>query len=58
MDASLLFVALEYAFGDKKIDQYFGIIKPSGMILGLFFIIMLIISQMIPKKEKNSEFYD
>ena len=58
MDLSLLFVALEYAFGDKKIDQYFGIVKPSGMILSLFFIIMLIISQMIPKKEKNAEFYD
>jgi hypothetical protein len=58
MDTSLLFVALEYAIGDRKVDQYFGIVKPSGMILGLFFIIMLIISQMIPKKENNSEFYD
>lgn len=58
MDASLLFVALEYALGDKKIDQYFGMIKPSGMIVGLFFIILFIISQMIPKKEINSEFYD
>jgi hypothetical protein len=58
MDISLIFVALEYAIGDRKIDQYFDFIKPSGMIIGLFFIILLIISQMIPKKEISSEFYE
>ncbi len=57
INSSLLFISINFTLKTNGIDSLFFGIKPSGMILVLYSLILIIISIGLPEKRKEKVYY-